>query len=243
MMLVCVQNMDIEELKFDIENLFDPEDITDIISDSNTVFKIFRQLSKHHLWSFSEISKLTALASKIEDSEIKKAIEVYNGNLIGYKTCTKIWEKINFDSMSEELENEKGEIHPFTEEKDPSYNNIIIATRKKLVVTILENEGHRLIKVSENSLHYLEEIFEKMKQTFNLTLDAVLKKVAAGSLEITWYIPSISAWKILDKLPQALQFLKKERISSMFLEDVLIYSDSIGVINSKVNINISEIDK
>ena len=231
-----LQKVDIKELKLDIANIFDPEDVSDDIISSSDVYEIFRQLTTKHFWSFSDINKLTALADlHIEDDcEIEKAIEKYNDNLIGYKTCTLIGEKIKFDSMQqesdEELEHEKDEV---TEEKDPSYYNI--TTRKKLVVSILKKEGCGHIKVSEKSLLYLEEIFQKMKGKFNLKLDAVLKKVATGSIEIAWYIPSISAWIILDKLPENLQFLQEEGISTMFLEDVLIFSDSIGVINSKVN--------
>ena len=231
-----LERVDIKDLKYDIINIFDPEDVSDIISSSSEIMEIFIQLTKKHFWSFCDINKLTELAElHIEDdSEITKAIEKYNEDLIGYKTCTTIWEKINFDSMQqesdEELEHEKDE---FTEGKDPSYYNI--TTRKKLVVTILKNEGVRHVNVSDLCLLYVENIFKKMKCGFNLKLDAVLKKVATGSIEITWYIPSISAWKILEKLPESLQFLREEGISTMFLEDVLIFSNSIGVINSKVN--------
>ena len=230
-----LEKVNIVELKYDIENLFEPEDISDIMSSSSDLYEIFRQLTRKHFWSFSDINKLTELAELHikDDSEIQKAIEKYNDHLIGYKTCTLIGEKINFDSVrqenDEELEHEKDEV---TEEKDPSHYNI--TTRKKLVVTILKKGGGH-VNVSDLCLLYVEEIFEKMKCKFKLTMDAVLKKVAKGSIEITWYIPSISAWKILDQLPESLQFLKQEGISTMFLEDVLIFSDSIGVINSKVN--------
>ena len=230
-----LERVDIKVLKYDIVNIFVPEDVSDIISSSSDLSEIFTQLTKKHFWSFSDINKLTALAElHIEDDcEIEKAIEKYNDDLIGYKTCTLIGEKINLDSMQQEsdeqLEHEKDE---FTEGKDPSYYNI---TRKKLVVTILEREGGGLVNVSDLCLLYVENIFKKMKRRFNLKLDAVLKKVAAGSVEITWYIPSISAWKILDKLPESLQFLREEGIATMFLEDILIFSNSIGVINSKVN--------
>ena len=80
----------------------------------------------------------------------------------------------------------------------------------------------------------LKELLEKIKCRFNLALNADLKKVPTGCIEITWDIPSISARKMLNKLPESLQFLREEGISSMFLEDVLIFSDSIGVIDSKV---------
>ena len=232
-----LQKVDIKELKHDIANIFDPEDVSDdIISSSSDLYEIFRQLTKKHFWSFSDINKLTALAElHIEDdSEIEKAIEKYNDNLIGYKTCTLIGEKINLDSMQQESDEELGhEKDEVIEEKDPSHYNI--TTRKKLVVTILKKEGGGHVNVSDLCLLYVDEIFKKMKRRFNLKLDAVLKKVATGSIEITWYIPSISAWKILDQLPESLQFLKEEGISTMFLEDVLIFSNSIGVINSKVN--------
>ena len=229
-----LQSVDIKELKHDIKNIF--EDVGDTISSSSDVYEIFQQLTEEHFWSFSDINRLTALAELYieDDSEIKKAIEKYNDNLIGYKTCTLIGEKINLDSMQQESDKELGhEKDEVIEEKDPSYHNI--TTRKKLVVTILKKEGGVLVNVSDLCLLYVEEIFKKMKRRFNLKLDAVLKKVAAGSIKITWYIPSISAWKILDQLPESLQFLKEEGISTMFLEDVLIFSDSIGVINSKVN--------
>ena len=230
-----LQKVDNEQLKHDIANIFDPEDVSDIISSSSDLYKIFRQLTRKRFWSFSDINKLTALTElHIEDdSEIEKAIEKYNDNLIGYKTCTLIGEKLNFDIMQqesdEELEHEKDEV---TEEKDPSYYNT--TTRKKLVVTILKKEGVGHVNVSDLSLHYVEEIFKMMYLKFRLKLDAVLKKVATGGIEITWYIPSISAWTILDQLPESLQILREEGISTMFLEDVLI-SNSIGVINSKVN--------
>ena len=232
-----LKEVDIKELRYDIKNLFKPEDVSDIISSSDNVYEIFRQMQKHHFWNFSEINKLTELASlHIKDSEIKKAIEKYKSDLIAYKTCTLIAEKIKFDSMQQESDEELGhEKDEATEEKDPSYYNV--TARKELVVSILKREGSGNVEISDLSLLYLEEIFEKMKQMFDLTLEAVLQivqKVATGSIEITWYIPSISASKILDKLPENLHLLREEGISTMFLEDVLIFSDSIGVIDSKV---------
>ena len=218
--------MSISKIKNNITTLFDPEDVSFIypLSDLN---EIFGQMTMHHFWNFREISKLTELASLHikEDSEIEKAIEKYNDDLIGYKTCKMIYKNINSmqQESEEELEHEKDEIH--------SYN---IEERKKFVVKLLKGEGKGHVKVSELCMNYLEEIFEKMKLTFNFKLDAVLEKVATGCIEITWYIPSISAWKILGKLPESLQFLKEESISAMFLEDVLIFSDARGVINSKV---------
>ena len=238
--IICkLDKVNIDLLKYNIKTLFAPEKVIDVISSSSRPFEIFEQLTTHHFWSFSEINKLSELASlHIKDGEIKKAIEEYKGNLMGYKTCNLIWEKINFDSMQQErddeLEHAKHKICSMAEEKDPSYYNVI-AVRKKLVVTLLEGEGGRHVKVSDLCLLYLEEVFEKMKQTFNLTLDGVLKQVTTGCVEITWYIPSISAWKILNKLPESLQFLREEGISTMFMEDVLIFSDARGVINSKVN--------
>ena len=232
-----LEEVDIEKLKYDLANIFDPEDISDIISSTNDIYEIFRQLTRYHFWSFNDINKLTELASlHIEDSKIENAIKKYNEDLIGYKTCTLIGEKINFDSIQQESDEElehKDKICSVTKENDPSCYNV--ATRKKLIIKLLEGEGGRHVKVTDLCLLYLEEIFEKMKQAFNLTLDAVFKKVATGCIEITWYIPSISAWKILGKLPDSLQFLKDEGLTTMFLEDVLIFSDTRGVINSKVN--------
>ena len=229
--IICkLDKVNIKLLIYNIKNLFEPEKVKDVISSLSDPVEIFEQLTIHHFWSFRKINKLTALvALHIKDSEIEEGIKKYNDNLIGYKTCTLIEKKINFDRMQQE-ELKKDEV---AEEKDISCYNI--AARKRLIIKLLEREGGSHIKVSDLCLLYLEEVFEKMKQKFNLTLDAVLDNVTTGCIEITWYIPSISAWKILDNLPESLQFLKEEGIFTMLLEDVLIFSNTTGVINSKVS--------
>ena len=158
-----LEKVDIKKLKYHIVNLFAPKDVSYIISHTNDIYEIFRQMTRHYFWSFNDISKLTELAClHIEDSKIEEAIQKYDEDLIGYKTCTLIWEKINLDSMQQEsdekLEHED-KICSVTEEKHTN----CIAVRKMLVVKFLENVGGGHVKFTDLCLLYVDEVFEKMK--------------------------------------------------------------------------------
>lgn len=232
-----LKSVDIEEFKFFLEDIFDPEDISDIISKSDNVLGIFRQITKHHLWKYDDIAKLISIVNKfIKDDKIKNDIDDYQGSLVDYKAGTKIWQQKHFDCLQQDSDGEedcaKDEISRSLEERDPSHYKISV--RKELIVTLLKREGDGIINVSDYSLKYLDEFFKLLKTKFKLTLGAVLKKVAKDSIEVTWYIPSISAQKILDGINEAVEFLREEHISTMILEGVLIYSGSIGVVGLKV---------
>ena len=240
-----LSKVDIKHVKFHIETIFEPEDISELISKSDNVLGIFRLLTKNHLWNYSNTAKLSSIVREfIKDDKIKKEIDEYNGSLVGYKAGTKIWQQINLDSLQQGSDDEEDSIRidtsGFHEEQDPSHHRMAI--RKKLVVTLLQRgeKGKGLINVTDYSLNYLDEVFQDFQKKFKLSLDAVLHKVAVGSIEVTWYIPSNSAQQILNEIHETVEFLREIHASTIVLEGALIYSESTGVVNLKVSLSVGE---
>ena len=237
-----LSKVDIEQVRFHLETIFEPEDISELISMSDNVLGIFRLLTKHHFWNYSNTAKLSSIEKEfIKDDKIKKEIDEYNGSLVGYKAGTKIWQQMNLDSLQQGSDDEEDSIRSVTsgfhEEQDSSHYRMAI--RKKLVVTLLQRgeKGKGLINVTDYSLNYLDEVFQDFQKKFKLSLDAVLHKVAVGSIEVTWYIPSNSAQQIINEIHETVGFLREIHVSTIVLEGALIYSESTGVVNLKVSLS------
>ena len=227
-----LENTNIKYIRSHIGTISGGKEVRELIARSDDVLEIFDLLCDHHFWHYYDISPLSSITDRfIQDDLIMHEINAYEEDLNGYKACTKICEKIKWDSLLQNDDDEDS-AHPKTEDKtDP--RNYSPSIRKKLVITLMKSKEGAL-NITDYTIKYLEEVFKRFQRKFNHSLDAVLHKITHGSITVTWYVSAISAQNTLDQLEESVDFLKDLNISTIFLEGVLIYSESIGVLNLKV---------
>ncbi len=214
-----------EEMISFIQSLPNCEDCEDILKDSDSILQIFNRLYKKKYWHFYDISPLYCIVEEyLEDSnEIIKKIDEYEEMLTAFKAITRICEKIEWDSLRVNDDDD-----PNVERNPVDYPP---RNRKQLVITLMDDKQ---LKVTDYTIKHLEDVFKRFQKRFQHSLDAVLDKVTKGSVTLTWYISSLSAQNTLDYLNESVDFIRSLHISTIFLENCLIYSDSIGPINSQV---------
>lgn len=231
---VKLEGVDIRDVRDHLEDIFRPaEDISDLISGKD-IRGIFSALKNNHLWKFNNINKLSNLAKEfIDDDQVMKEIDEYNNYLITHKMGTRICEQINLDTFKHEDEEDHEDVsgNHNPDQNDPSYYQ---PSYRKELRLVLFRSSERNVNLTDQSLKYLEEIWERLRKTFKISLESVLDAIKAGCIEVVWYIPSISAQQILDRLKGSEEFFQEIFASMIQLEGALVYSESVGVVSSQV---------
>ena len=226
---------DMTEFYTHIVDMFTPdkEDIASLIPDSlelKDIDKIFVILTKHHLWGgFRDITKLESIVETFleDDDTITRMIKDYKSARNGYWANAKILDRIRCGRI-----NELGSSDEYTsvESNAEKYNTEF---RKNLSVTLFKSdEGN--VRLTMKSLEFIEKIWNYFCDDFELSLTCVLDCIVEHCIEISWYIPSESAQRILERVAGAVGFFQRIFISNVFLEGVAIYSESCGVVDVKV---------
>ena len=226
-----VEPEDMDDFCTHIIKIFHPEEVSRLLPASpevKDIDRIFRILTEHHMWGFSDISKLKSIADSFleDDASITKKIREYNSKLSGYWANTKIVDRIQEDAIKEYGSDED---ESSIREKPEKYN---AEFRKKLSVQLFKAEKGRNLNME--SLVFVEKIWRDLCEEFKLSLTSVLDKIVEHCIEISWYIPSHSAQAILERISGAVGFLQKKYVSNLLLEGVPIYSESCGVASMKV---------
>lgn len=212
-------------------DIFRPEDISGLIPESpelKDIDMIFKVLTKKHLWGFRDTSKLESIVDMfIDDGSIKRMISDYKSSLNGYKANTKIIDRIRSKEITElgAIEEEYTSIATNAEKYDKEF-------RKKLSIQLFKGDDKILLTMK--SLEFVEKVWNNLCEEFQLSLTSVLDSIVQHCIEISWFIPSESAQKILEHVHEAVDFFKKMFVSNVILEGTVIYSESCGVASTKV---------
>ena len=227
-----LKEVDHKNVRDHLESIFYPEDIGECISNIIEVRDMFKALEKNNFWSYGNITKLRSVADEfIEgDDQMEKEMDDYDDHLVAYVAATSIREKINLDSFKQHGDHEDDDSDAIPAKLDPSYYQP--RYRKELKIALYGCEGG--MDLSEQSLKYLEAIWERLRKKFHLSLGSVLDHVKEGCVEVVWYIPSTSAQQLLDRLEGAEEFFQEIFVSTVQLEDALVYSTSVGVVSTQV---------
>ncbi len=165
--------------------------------------------------------------SKEYEKENMKIIRKYQDELAGFKVATRITDYIKSDHRN------GSEEYTSIAEESEKYNE---QYRSKLSVKLLGDKAQ--IKISLQSLQYVEKLWISLCNEFKMpSLQKVLDSIVEGSVIIHWLISHEHARMILEGVKDAVDFFKRECISSVRLEEVCIYdSDSEGLAEEKVRL-------
>lgn len=218
---------DMSDFYIHVVSIFEPEDISRVISDECDIDHIFNALTKHRLWGFGDISQLKSIAKRfIEvDGSLRQIFSDYNFKLNGYKATTKIIERIRSDEMKERDDFDDSDEYESVVSNASKYNK---KYRHDLSVKLFSSDDGN-VRLAMKSLEYIETIWNELCDEFEMSLPPVLDKIVEGCIEITWLVPSALALKVLGKMHEAIEFFQRKFISNILLEGIVVYSASYGV--------------
>ena len=92
----------------------------------------------------------------------------------------------------------------------------------------LRDDRKSIIKVNENSLSYIDELWTSLSDHFLLPpLPVLLEKICSGCIEITWTIPESIARTINLKAtsPESIEFYQQKNIIHIMMNDTTVFND------------------
>ena len=172
--------------------------------------KLFAAISLTGLWNYHHHSPLERLTNHFlpGDQELESLMKVYKARLSGFYLTTKLIDYIEYQNLSADDSDEECD--------QPSPKLTTKQYRKIKVVLQLER------KVSEVSLDYVVKLWQSFADEYEIpTLTAVIDRIVAGSLEVTWKVPQHIADAILPRS----KFFRSHGIVLVFIDDVIIYDE------------------
>ena len=187
------------------------------ISVSTDFSVMFTDLTKLKVWTYQHCSPLELLTERFlrDDQVIQDRFRCYKGDLSGFLVATKLIEFIALYPFSDE-EMEEEEDSPLPKLTKKQYRSL------KVVLNLDAR------KVSEVSLDYVRELWEKFAEEFELPLlTTVIKKIVPGSLMITWLVfrHIAEAIELKSKSSSSIKFFRKNNIVSLAVDGVTMYNE------------------
>ena len=203
------KKIDMEEFVMFVMEVFSPGSC---IPQSEEIFTIFRAISSHCLWSYSHYSPLKSIAEEFAKADTQQLIESYQTDLANFYVTTKLADYIALCQGEEKVVDPDMPLAPNPAKYDREYF-------QKLTIKI----GR---PVTDQTLQYIADIWQAVAQFFLLPpLTALLDRVVAGSLVITWFIPHLFAIQIClnSTESEAAAFFRAHQIIEVKMDDDCLY--------------------
>ena len=171
---------------------------------------LFSAVTLNGLWDYQHHSPLERLTNHFlaGDQELEGLMKTYKARLSGFYLTTKLIDYIKYQNLSADDSDEECD--------QPSPKLTTKEYRKIKVVLQLER------KISQVSLDYVVKLWHSFAEEYEIpSLTAVIDRIVAGSLEVTWRVPQHIADAILPRS----KFFRSHGIVLVFIDDVIIYDE------------------
>ena len=178
--------------------------------------ELFDTITLSDLWGYHHYSPLERLTKHFlaGDQELKGLMKAYKACLSGFYLTTKLIDYIEYQNLSADDSDE---------ECDQSSPKLTTKEYKKIKV-VLQLER----KISQISLDYVVKLWQCFAEEYEIpSLPAVIDKIVAGSIEISWLIPT----HVAEMIKPRSKFFRKHHIVLVFIDDVIVY-DEKEMVNS-----------
>ena len=178
--------------------------------ETSNIKKLFATITLNDLWDYHHYSPLEHLIDQFlpSDQEVESLMKAYKACLSGFYLTTKLIDYIEYQDLS---------ANDSDEECDQPYPKLTPKQYKKIKV-VLQLER----KISQVSLDYVVKLWQSFAEEYEIpSLTAVIDRIVAGSLEVTWIVPQHIANAIL---PRA-KFFQSHGIVLVSIDDVIIYDE------------------
>ena len=179
-------------------------------SETSDVKKLFTTVTLNDMWDYHNYSPLEQLIDQflLSDQEVGRLMKAYKARLSGFYLTTRLIDYIEYQNLSAD---------DFDEECDEPSPKLTTKQYKKIKM-VLQFER----KISQVSLDYVVKLWQSFAEEYEIpSLTAVIDKIVAGSLEVTWRVPQHIADAIL---PRA-KFFRSHRIIFVSIDDIIIYDE------------------
>ena len=172
--------------------------------------KLFATITLNDLWDFHHFSPLERLINKFlpNDQKVGSVMKEYKARLSGFYLTTRLIDYMEYQNLSADDSDE---------EYDQPYPKLTPKQYKKIKV-VLQLER----KISQVSLDYVVKLWQSFAEEYEIpSLTAVIDRIVAGSLELTWRVPQHIADAILPRS----KFFRSHGIVLVSIDDVIIYDE------------------
>ena len=198
------------------------------IPEAPDLTKLFNIITEAKLWRYDHYGPLAELAEAfLPDNKdpARKLVSKYKDQLSGFYVVTKIVDFIDlsdFDDSDDDSSNDSND-----DSEDESQQSLLRKEYKKLYHELkVKLKLNRTIKFSSITMSYIETLWKALIKEFNLPpLTAIIKKIVAGSLIITWLVSSQISSVIAVSYSKALGFYQQHNIVQVQLDGHTLYDE------------------
>ena len=172
--------------------------------------KLFTTVILSDLWDYNDHSPLEQLINKFlpSNQEVGSLMKAYKAHLSGFYLTTRLIDYIEYQNLSADDSDE---------ECDQSSPKLTTKLYNKIKV-VLQLER----KISEVSLDYVVKLWQSFAEEYEIpSLTAVINRIVAGSLEVTWTVPQ----HIANAIHPRSKFFRSYGIVLVSIDDVIIYDE------------------
>ena len=172
--------------------------------------KLFTTVTLSDLWDYNDHSPLEQLINKFlpSNQEVGSLMKEYKARLSGFYLTTKLIDYIEYQNLPADDSNEECD-QPSPKLTTEQYKKIKVVLKLKR-------------KISEVSLDYVVKLWQSFAEEYEIpSLTAVIDRIVAGSLEVTWTVPQHIADTILPRS----KFFRSHGIVVVSIDDVIIYDE------------------
>ena len=178
--------------------------------ETSDVKKLCAAVTLSDLWNYHHFSPLERLVNQFlpNNQEVGSLMKAYKARLSGFYLTTKLIDYIEYQNLSADYSDEECD--------EPSPKLTPKQCKKIKVVLQLER------KISQVSLDYVVKLWQSFVEEYEIpSLTAVIERIVAGSLEVTWTVPQHIADAILPRS----KFFRSHGIVLVSIDDVIIYDE------------------
>lgn len=203
------QTIDMEEFYMFVVAVLPPG--KNILPQSEKISGIFGKISQKNLWSYVHYSPLKSIAEEFARVETQQLIEEYETELSSYYATTSL---VDYIALCEEKQED--DLPLLT--NPANYDEVYF---RRLSVRLDT-------PFTDKTLQYISDLWRALARVFLLPpLTAILERIIAGSLVVTWLIPHEFALKICERAREVdiAQFFRTWQISEVKIDDEVVYYD------------------
>ena len=194
------------------------------IPEAPDLTKLFNIITEAKLWRYDHYGPLEELAEEFlpDENPARKLVSEYKDQLSGFYIATKIVDFIDLNDSDDDCKEESDD-----DSKDDTQQSLPPRESKKLYRKLKVTLNlDRTIKLSDLTMSYVYTLWKALIREFNLPpLTAILKKIASGSVIITWLVPPQVSTVIAACYSKALRFYQQHNIVEVQLDGCTLYHE------------------
>ncbi len=210
-------NIDVDDFRVYLTSRFGYDDF---ISSISSVSEMINAVTRKPLWNYYNYHALERIIESFgkDDSEMIGWMEEYKTRLTAFKATTKISDYIKDCTDDEFMDDADGEDYQKLYDKK---------FYRKLSLKLRESKSN-ILKVNENCLSYIDELWTSLSDQFLLPpLPNLLEKIRNGCIEVTWIVPITIARTINMKATSkgSIEFYRQKNIVRIMMNDKTVFDD------------------